>query len=572
MRVSYLVLPALVLAAACADDSIVAPGALPSTPSTSAAAANGATLGYIITFDDSVTSPSAKARALAAQHGVAPRYVYEHALKGFAAPISDAAAQALSRVPGVRRVEADGIASINTTQTGATWGLDRIDQASRPLDASYTYNVNGAGVTAYILDTGIRYSHTEFWTSATDSTRRAVFGTDQITTGGTGADCNGHGTHVAGTVGGLKYGVAKATRLVAVRVLDCNGSGSWSAVIGGIDWVTANHAAGAPAVANMSLGGSYSQSVNDAVTRAITDGVVFAVAAGNSTADACSYSPASTPTAITLGASDASDTRASFSNYGACVDFFAPGVSITSASYASNTGTATYSGTSMASPHAAGAAALYLQAFPGSTPVQVRDGLFNLSTKSIITSSLSANNHLLYTLPIGSGGPPPNAPPTASFAVSCSLLACTFTDQSTDVDGTVAARSWSFGDSANSTTQSPSYTYAAGGTYTVTLTVTDDDGASASTSKTVTVSSSPPPPANIVLTAIKRTKGTFKVDLAWSGSSAPNVDVYRNGVRVTTVTNTGLYTDNIGKKTGTYSHKVCEAGTSTCSNTTTTTF
>ncbi|HEX4933319.1 MAG TPA: S8 family serine peptidase, partial [Gemmatimonadaceae bacterium] len=213
---------ALLLAAACGKDYIsdpnrAAPEALGSAAA-SAAISGGQGLGYIVTFDDSVAAPAAKARALAAAHGVSPRFTYQHTIKGFAAPLSDAAAQALSRTPGVRRVEADGLASINATQTGATWGIDRLDQRARPIDGSYTYNVDGAGVTAYILDTGIRFDHAEFYTSATNTTSRAVTGIDEITSGGTAADCNGHGTHVAGTVGGLKYGVAKATRLVAVRV------------------------------------------------------------------------------------------------------------------------------------------------------------------------------------------------------------------------------------------------------------------------------------------------------------------------------------------------------------------
>jgi len=305
-------------------------------------------------------------------------------------------------------VEPDIEMSAFATQTGATWGLDRIDQRTLPLSTTYTYNTDGAGVTAYILDTGLRYDHSEFYYSATDTRSRATFGYDAI--GGNGADCHGHGTHVGGTVGGRVYGVAKQVSLVSVRVLNCSGSGSTLGIVAALDWMVQTHANNAPAVGNMSLGGGASQALDDAVQGAISDGITMVVAAGNSGANACNYSPARTPNAITLGASGATDARASFSNYGSCVDFFAPGVSITSAWWTGVTATNTISGTSMASPHAAGAAALYLAANPGSSPSAVRDGLYNLTTKGIITSSNSANNHLLYTLGIGGVAPPPPPP------------------------------------------------------------------------------------------------------------------------------------------------------------------
>jgi subtilisin family serine protease len=258
-----------------------------------------------------------------------------------------------------------------------------------PLSGTFTYANTGAGVTAYIIDTGIRFGHSDFG-------GRATSGRDTID-GGSADDCNGHGTHVAGTVGGTTWGIAKGVSLVGVRVLSCSGSGSTSGVIAGVDWVTAHHAAGRPAVANMSLGGSPSTALDNAVRNSIADGVSYAIAAGNSNANACSYSPARVAEAMTIGATDGSDQRASFSNRGNCVDWFAPGVSITSAWWTSNTATNTISGTSMATPHVAGVAAQYLQSNPGASPSAVRTALYNGTTKGIVTSSSTTNNHLLFT-------------------------------------------------------------------------------------------------------------------------------------------------------------------------------
>jgi subtilisin family serine protease len=252
---------------------------------------------FIVTLRDGVD-----AAAVAREHGVAPDYVYTAALNGFAGSISDAARAGLLRDFRVQRIEQDGIATTQTTQSGATWGLDRIDQIpASPLSGTFTYSATGAGVTAYIIDTGIRFAHNEFG-------GRATSGYDAVD-GGTADDCNGHGTHVAGTVGGATYGVAKGVALVAVRVLDCGGSGTWSGVIAGMDWVTANHVAGTPAVANMSLGGGANTSVDDATRRMIADGVATGVAAGNGNRggrqqDACGSSPARVAEAMTVGATD----------------------------------------------------------------------------------------------------------------------------------------------------------------------------------------------------------------------------------------------------------------------------
>jgi subtilisin family serine protease len=346
--------------------------------------------GYIVVLK-SGTNPTAVAAEHAQRFGLNVGFVYRHALSGYSAVVPATALDALRADASVAYVEADATVRASTTQQNATWGLDRIDQANLPLSDTFTYTSTGAGVNAYVIDTGIRKTHTEFG-------GRAVHGVD--TTGPvsvTSDDCNGHGTHVSGTIGGATYGVAKTVRLVAVRVLNCAGVGLNSGVIAGVDWVTGDHQAGQPAVANMSLGGGKSVALEQAVANSIADGVTYAVAAGNETEDACTGSPSGLPAAITIGATTNTDARASFSDFGPCVDFFAPGSGITSASYLTDTGTATMSGTSMASPHAAGVAALYLQGNPGAAPQQVRDALYSLTTKNIVTDAQSANNHLLFT-------------------------------------------------------------------------------------------------------------------------------------------------------------------------------
>jgi subtilisin family serine protease len=316
-------------------------------------------------------------------------YRYESALIGFAASMPASSLETLKKNPNVAIIEPDQVITLSATQSPVTWGLDRIDQRNLPLSNSFTYNNTGAGVTAYIVDTGILYGHNEFG-------GRASFGYDAF--GGNGSDCNGHGTHVAGTVGGSVYGVAKSVTLKAVRVLNCSGSGTNSGVIAGVNWVASHHSAGAPAVANMSLGGSVSSALDTAVNNAINDGVTFAIAAGNSNRNACNYSPARVANAITVGATTSSDARASYSNYGSCLDLFAPGSSITSAWYTSNTATNTISGTSMATPHVAGVAALYLHSNTSASPATVRNAIVNNATTGKVTSPGSNSpNRLLFT-------------------------------------------------------------------------------------------------------------------------------------------------------------------------------
>lgn len=349
---------------------------------------------YIVVFKSHVADAKGKAKEKTSKHNGILKHTYGAALKGFAAELTEAAAADLARDPDVAYVEQDQVMHATAgVESGATWGLDRIDQRARPVDGLYHWSNDGTGITAYIIDTGILLSHSEFG-------GRASTGYDAVTAGGSAIDCNGHGTHVSGTVGGTTYGVAKNVRLVAVRVLDCGGSGTNSGVIAGVDWVTSHHAT--PAVANMSLGGGASTALDNAVANSIASGVTYGIAAGNGNfvgiaQDACKTSPARVAAAITVGAADAADKKASWSNYGNCVDLFAPGVNITSSWYTSTTATNTISGTSMATPHVVGVAALYLQSNPGATPQQVRDALYANTTKGVVTSSKTTNNHLLYS-------------------------------------------------------------------------------------------------------------------------------------------------------------------------------
>jgi len=350
---------------------------------------------YIVVLEDAAVGERGEmsiagetADLLAKIHGGAVKRVFKNALNGYAADMTEWEAIQLSQDPRVKFVEEDARVYANATQSGATFGLDRVDQRALPLNGTYTYNYTGSGVRVYVIDTGILTSHTQFGTRAS-----AVF--DAF--GGSGQDCNGHGTHVAGTAGGSTYGVAKSALLRAVRVLDCAGSGSNSGVIAGVDWVAANHIK--PAVANMSLGGGASTALDNAVTNAVNAGVTFVVAAGNENQDACNVSPARATSAIAVGSTTSTDARSSFSNFGTCVDIFAPGSSITSAWYTSTSATNTISGTSMASPHVAGAAALYLQRSTGASPSTVRSVIINNSTTGKLFSIGSGSpNRLLYTL------------------------------------------------------------------------------------------------------------------------------------------------------------------------------
>ena len=404
---------------ACGATAAVALAATAATISPVAARGGtprAATTTYIVTLDPSNTNVAATARTQLARAGAPrPGRVFSAAIDGHTATLTPTQAARLATEPTVAAVEPDRTVTITdnqphqawtasrltptttptvpapsaVTQTGAPWGLDRADQRSRPLTGTYTYTRTGAAVTAYIIDTGIRLTHNDF-------TGRATSGYDAID-GGPADDCNGHGTHVASTVAGTTHGIAKRANLIAVRVLGCTGSGSTSGVVAGMDWVVNHHQPGQPAVVNMSLGGSPSTALDTAVARLTTDGITVVVAAGNSNTDAINNSPARAPTAITVAASDRNDTLASFSNYGTSVDIIAPGVSIPAAWHTTNTATNTISGTSMASPHVAGAAAKLLQTTPTATPTQITNTLTTTATPNQITNTRNTPNRLLHT-------------------------------------------------------------------------------------------------------------------------------------------------------------------------------
>ena len=361
---------------------------------------------YIVVLKDDVADVDAEALRLSRDFGGDRNngHTYHKAIKGFSVKMSEQQAARLANDPRVDYVEEDGTVSIDTTQTGATWGLDRIDQRDLPLDGNYTYNATGSGVKAYIIDTGIRATHTQI-------AGRVISGFTAINDGLGTNDGNGHGTHVSGTVGGTTYGVAKNVTLVAVRVLDSSGSGTNSGVISGVDFVTSDHQAGQPAVANMSLGGGLSSALDTAVANSIADGVTYSIAAGNSNVDACTTSPADVASAITVGATTTTDARASFSNFGTCVDIFAPGNNITSSWNTSDTATNTISGTSMATPHVTGVAALFLETNPSASPATVTAAIVNGATLNHVTSAGTGSpNRLLFSLL--TGAPPPTPTPT----------------------------------------------------------------------------------------------------------------------------------------------------------------
>ncbi|GGK27907.1 hypothetical protein GCM10008955_22110 [Deinococcus malanensis] len=411
------------------------------------------------------------------EQGVSIRHLYAGTMQGFAGTLS---AQNLSRLqadPRVKYIERDSRVLLRTTQTNATWGLDRIDQPALPLSGSFTYEQTGMGVTAYIIDTGINTAHTNFG-------GRAVWGTN--TTGdGVNSDCQGHGTHVAGTVGSATWGVAKNVKLVAVKVLNCEGSGTTSGVIAGLNWAAQQRSG--PAVANMSLGGGASQALDDAVASATNSGLTVVVAAGNSNVDACGSSPARAPSAVTVGSTTSTDARSSFSNYGSCLDLFAPGSNITSTWIGSTTATSASSGTSMASPHVAGAAALILQANPAYTPAQVSNALIANSASGKVTSAGTGSpNRLLQVSAPAAVSPTPSGttytgsvskgtssfkPGTSGFTyaggtLKATLSAGSLTDFDLYLQKKTSSGSWMDVAASTGSTSSESITYAAGsGTY-----------------------------------------------------------------------------------------------------------
>ena len=325
-------------------------------------------------------------QSLAASYDVEVKDQYDASIKGFSANMSEDQAKKLATDSRVAYVQQNQ--KITVAQDNPPWGLDRVDQRDLPLDKKFEPSTDAKNVNVYIIDTGIYAKHQDFGD-------RASVGTDTVGDGQNGVDCMGHGSHVAGTIGGTTYGLAKAAKLIAVRVLDCKGSGSTESVVAGIDWVTKN--AKKPAVANMSLGGGADDALDAAVKASVDSGVTYAVAAGNDSADACLSSPAKEPSAITVGATDDQDQRAEFSNYGKCVDLFAPGVDITSVGITGPDATAKMSGTSMATPHVTGGIALYLADHPDATPADVAKALVGSSTADKVGDpGTGSPNKLLY--------------------------------------------------------------------------------------------------------------------------------------------------------------------------------
>jgi subtilisin family serine protease len=350
---------------------------------------------YIVTLKKSVAfkAASTEGRGLIKEYGGSVNKTFGAALNGYTATLSAAEARRLAADPAVATVEQNQKVHVtDVTQSSAPWGLDRSDQTSLPLSGTYTYpDSAGSGVTAYVIDTGVRITHSQI-------SGRASYGYDAVDGDTTASDGNGHGTHVATTIAGTTYGIAKKAKIVAVRVLDNAGSGTTAGVIAGVNWVTQNHSG--PSVANMSLGGGASTTLDNAVASSIASGVTYAVAAGNSNTTASSSSPARVASAITVGATTSTDARASYSNYGSALDIFAPGSSITAGWYTSDTATNTISGTSMATPHVAGAAAVYLASHTSATPAQVATALVNGSTTGKVTSpGTSSPNRLLKIVP-----------------------------------------------------------------------------------------------------------------------------------------------------------------------------
>ena len=345
------------------------------------------------------------AAQLSSKHHARLLWSYDHVLRGFAVRASDASLARLLADPRVEYVEEDGLTYPSAIEAGATWGIDRVDQRNLPLSGTYNYTVTGSGVHAYIIDTGVLASHSEF-------TGRIGAGYSLVNDGRGTSDCNGHGTHVAGTIGGTKYGIAKGVMIHPVRVYDCGDGGApWSTLIAAVDWVKANRVN--PAVVNMSLSGQADSSADTAIANLVASGVTVVVAAGNNNYNACSFSPGRAPSVITVGSVRNDDGRSYFSNYGTCVDIFAPGSSITSSWWTSTTATAVLSGTSMATPHVTGEAALYLGAHPTATPSQVTSAMMTSSSPGrVLAAGTGSPNRLLYTLggtataPAGDGSLP----------------------------------------------------------------------------------------------------------------------------------------------------------------------
>jgi subtilisin family serine protease len=563
-----------------------------------AAAAPPATGGYIVVLHDNVASPAAAASEIALQVRGRVGYIYEHALKGFSITLPPQAVAALEKNPNVKYVATDDIryASAQTVPTGIQRIFADVN-GSIDIDGTDDYRVD---VDVAVIDTGIDFEHPDLNVVDGINCAAGKFFRAKCVEGGD--DDHYHGTHVAGTIGAIDnefgvVGVAPGARLWSVKVLNSSGSGYSSWIIAGIDWVAER--ADIIKVANMSLSGPYfNQAEYDAIQGAVDKGVAFAVAAGNDDDDAQFYSPAAFDNVLTVSSladfdgapgglgsptcrSDVDDTLADFSNWGDAVDVAAPGVCILSTFPLEYGGYGTISGTSMASPHVAGALALLASANKPSSAADVHSlygqvkntGNFNWTDDSgdgIIEPLLDVSDTSIFNPVLASSGggvtPPTNDPPTAEFTFDTSDLTANFNDISTDSDGTISSWSWDFGDGSSSNSQSPSHTYDAAGTYEVTLTVTDNDGATDSVSQDVTVNFSGSSEFTLSVSAYKA-RGAGFADLTWTEVDSNYIDIYRNGNIIDTTENIGTYTDNsLGKGGGTATYQVCEAETTTCSN------
>ena len=591
----WLVPAAALAVAACADDPLPTEPVLETDLPALTASVQDAGVGaddWIVVFKDGTKDPPGLARKLTTDHGGSVRFTYQHVLKGFAGRIPPQAIEGIRHNPNVDFVAPDGI----VTKAVESWGLDRIDQRSLPLDNAFVPGGTGANVDAWILDSGIDYGRTDEFGSRIDTDRDRDF----IDNDFDGSDCEGHGTHVAGTVGSTSYGVAKGVTLISVRVLGCDGSGSYSAVIAGIDYVAGNMSGAT--VANMSLTGPTYGPLNTAVKNAVGAGVVMAVAAGNDGVDACTRSPASAPEAITVGATMSNDARSNHpgwwaSNYGSCVDLFAPGSAITSTIM--DGGSAAYYGTSMASPHVAGAAALLLEANPGMSATEVWAAMQADATAGVISDVQGSPNLLLH---VGSGGDPPPPPDPGSAYVQWISDVSVATRKGGRASGTVTVQivdennaplsgatvngSWNLNLGDNYRTSSGTtgadglVEFSTGNIKNATtfefcvtsLSATNyedlSNGECGPFGEPVGVEPPPPPPAADAptdLAATKVQKGkNHRVELTWN-AGGPTVDVKLNTATIATVSNSGSYTHNVGKTpSGSFAYQVCNAGTDEC--------